>query len=174
LLGESGIGKSLISKAIFGLLSSDDLEITLNNSPYTDYTKSLTCAEIQEKGFFVFQEPSSHLNPLRTLDQQLNEGSIHDPSSNRQILARLFPVNLNVSNYYPFFQNPTGPAAAKNNVSLLPWLLKRSPCCLDSLQMNLPCLSSMNQQEIWTMRIAIYSLKCYSVLRRNLNSLLYS
>ncbi len=92
LLGESGIGKSLISKAIFGLLSSNDLEITLNNSPYTDYTDSLACAEIQEKGFFVFQEPSSHLNPLRTLDQQLNEGSIHDPSSNSQILARLFPA----------------------------------------------------------------------------------
>ena len=92
LLGESGIGKSLISKAIFGLLSSDDLDISLNNSPYADYTQSPVCNDTQEKGFFVFQEPSSHLNPLRTLDRQLNEGSIHDPSNNRQILSRLFPV----------------------------------------------------------------------------------
>jgi peptide/nickel transport system ATP-binding protein len=92
LLGESGIGKSLISKAIFGLLSSDDLEIQLNQSNYTEYTDSSTCTEIQENGFFVFQEPSSHLNPLRTLDQQLNEGSIKDPSKNRDILSRLFPA----------------------------------------------------------------------------------
>jgi len=91
LLGESGIGKSLISKSIFGLLSSEDLEITLNHSKYGEYIKSSTCAEIQENGFFVFQEPSSHLNPLRTLNQQLNEGSITDPSNNRAILSRLFP-----------------------------------------------------------------------------------
>jgi peptide/nickel transport system ATP-binding protein len=92
LLGESGIGKSLISKAIFGLLSSDDLEVTLNNSPYSDYTQSDTCHQIQEEGFFVFQEPSSHLNPLRTLNQQLNEGSITDHANNKQIIARLFPA----------------------------------------------------------------------------------
>jgi peptide/nickel transport system ATP-binding protein len=92
LLGESGIGKSLISKAIFGLLSSEELNITLNNLPYSDYTKNLTCKNIQEKGFFVFQEPSSHLNPLRTLQQQLNEGSIKDSSSNQTILTRLFPA----------------------------------------------------------------------------------
>ena len=92
LLGESGIGKSLISKAIFGLLSSDDLKISLNDKSYTDYTKSLTCRQIQDKGFFVFQEPSSHLNPMRTLDQQINEGSIRDNSSNRQILTSLFPT----------------------------------------------------------------------------------
>jgi len=92
LLGESGIGKSLISKTIFGLLSSDDLEVTLNNLPYSDYTQSDRCHQIQDEGFFVFQEPSSHLNPLRTLNQQLNEGSITDPKNNRQILARLFPA----------------------------------------------------------------------------------
>jgi peptide/nickel transport system ATP-binding protein len=92
LLGESGIGKSLLSKAIFGLLSSDDLEISFNNLPYTNYTQSETCNDLKTNGFFVFQEPSSHLNPLRTLNQQLNEGSISDPSSNRQILSRLFPA----------------------------------------------------------------------------------
>lgn len=92
LLGESGIGKSLISKAIFGLLSADELEISFNHSPYSDYIQSKTCREMQENGFFVFQEPSSHLNPLRSLNQQLNEGSISDPSTNRQILSRLFPA----------------------------------------------------------------------------------
>jgi len=92
LLGESGIGKSLISKAIFGLLSSEDLEISFNDLPYADYMQSKECHELKKNGFFVFQEPSSHLNPLRTLNQQLNEGSISDPSSNRQILSRLFPA----------------------------------------------------------------------------------
>ena len=88
LLGESGIGKSLISKTIFGLLSPDELKISLNQLPYSEYIKGSTCTEIQEKGFFVFQEPSSHLNPLRTLAQQLNEGSISDPATNETILFK--------------------------------------------------------------------------------------
>ena len=92
LLGESGIGKSLISKAIYGLLSSPELEVRLNQSAYTNYLESTICGQIQENGFFVFQEPSSHLNPLRTLNQQLNEGSIKDPSQNREILTHLFPT----------------------------------------------------------------------------------
>ena len=91
LLGESGIGKSLISKAIFGLLSPEELKIDINQTDYSEYIQSATCEEIQEEGFFVFQEPSSHLNPLRTLYQQLNEGSIENPSSNRNILTKLFP-----------------------------------------------------------------------------------
>ena len=55
LLGESGIGKSLISKAIVGLLSSEDLNISFNDLPYINYKNSPTCSDIQEKGFFVFQ-----------------------------------------------------------------------------------------------------------------------
>jgi ABC-type glutathione transport system ATPase component len=92
LLGESGIGKTLISKAIFGLLPAMELDVTINDQGYTEYISSPICTDIQKQGFFVFQEPSSHLNPMRTLAEQLNEGSIRDTSANKQILSRLFPA----------------------------------------------------------------------------------
>ncbi len=92
LLGESGIGKTLISKAIFGLLPATELDITINDQTYAEYISSPICIDIQKQGFFVFQEPSSHLNPMRTLAEQLNEGSIRDTSANKQILSHLFPA----------------------------------------------------------------------------------
>jgi len=92
LLGESGIGKTLISKAIFGLLPATELDIAINDHTYAEYISSPICTDIQKQGFFVFQEPSSHLNPMRTLAKQLNEGSIRDTSANKQILSHLFPA----------------------------------------------------------------------------------
>lgn len=76
LFGESGIGKSVISKAFYGLLDSEDLKIRINNQDYSEYLKNNLVCDQKKHGFFVFQEPSSHLNPLRTLDVQLNEGSL--------------------------------------------------------------------------------------------------
>ncbi len=92
LLGESGIGKTLISRTIFGLLPGTELQITINGQNYSDYLRTDTCRQIQSQGFFVFQEPSSHLNPMMTLSDQLNEGSIHDASTNGKILHELFPA----------------------------------------------------------------------------------
>jgi len=76
LFGESGIGKSLISKAIFGLIDTEFLKVHINGKPYEAYVRSREMARQQRDGFFVFQEPSSHLNPLETLRQQLQEGRL--------------------------------------------------------------------------------------------------
>lgn len=76
LFGESGIGKSIISKAFYGLLDGDDLKIKINDFDYPEYLKKDLVTEQKDTGFFVFQEPSSHLNPLRKLAVQLNEGSL--------------------------------------------------------------------------------------------------
>lgn len=92
LLGESGIGKTLISRAIFGLLPADELKIEINGLPYFEYLNSKHCRAIRQNAFFVFQEPSSHLNPMRTLLEQLNEGDIRDASHNREIIDALFPA----------------------------------------------------------------------------------
>jgi len=76
LFGESGIGKSLIAKAIFGLIDSDALRVRINNQAYRSYIAGRSVARLQHNGFFVFQEPSSHLNPLETLRGQLTEGRL--------------------------------------------------------------------------------------------------
>ena len=81
LFGESGIGKSIISKAIYGLLDPEELRIKINNKLYENYLQSAEMKDIQANGFFVFQEPSTHLNPLLSLQTQLSEGSLQDVSS---------------------------------------------------------------------------------------------
>ena len=76
LFGESGIGKSIISKAIYGLLDPQELDVVVNEMDYETYLNTRHAVEMKQYGFFVFQEPSSHLNPLMTLSEQLREGSL--------------------------------------------------------------------------------------------------
>ncbi len=89
LFGESGIGKSLISKALYGLLDTSELAVTINDTPYADHLKSKWLTESRANSFFVFQEPSSHLNPLMKISEQLNEGSL-DCGNERDILEYLW------------------------------------------------------------------------------------
>ncbi len=90
LFGESGIGKSMISKAIYGLLDPAELDITINGEPYRHYLNAPTTRELQQHGFFVFQEPSSHLNPLMRLADQLREGSLARAANEAGILRQLW------------------------------------------------------------------------------------
>ena len=76
LFGESGIGKSLTGKAIFGLLDPDQLDVSVNGVPLPAYLNRRETHTRREHGFFVFQEPSTHLNPLMMLDEQMREGSL--------------------------------------------------------------------------------------------------
>ncbi|MCX7726540.1 MAG: ATP-binding cassette domain-containing protein [Chitinispirillaceae bacterium] len=78
LFGESGIGKSLISKAIYGVFVNTDLQIEIDGKPYGRHLSDSWTKNVKKNSFFVFQEPSSHLNPLLTLKEQLNEGSLAD------------------------------------------------------------------------------------------------
>ncbi len=90
LFGESGIGKSLSALAIAGLLDPDQLSIRINGMVYEEYRRSDELARIRQNGFFVFQEPSSHLNPLMTLQSQLTEGALAKSSDDGFLLQRLW------------------------------------------------------------------------------------
>jgi peptide/nickel transport system ATP-binding protein len=90
LFGESGIGKSLIARALYGLLDPAELAIRINDRTYTEYMRSREVREIQQYGFFVFQEPSSHLNPLMTLHDQMREGSFAGAPDEMEVLHALW------------------------------------------------------------------------------------
>jgi ABC-type glutathione transport system ATPase component len=104
LFGESGIGKSLVGKTLFGLLDESEYAATVNGEWYSTYTGRPEVVRARERGFFVFQEPSSHLNPLQTLDAQLREGMLaeaQDPiapvrelwaEGDRGQIAQIIPV----------------------------------------------------------------------------------
>jgi peptide/nickel transport system ATP-binding protein len=90
LFGESGIGKSLIAKSIFGILDPEEFNIEFNKQPYSKYTNSACLKEVRENGFFVFQEPSTHLNPLMSIKEQLDEGEIAQRFRKSKILQKLW------------------------------------------------------------------------------------
>jgi peptide/nickel transport system ATP-binding protein len=90
LFGESGIGKSLVNRAVYGLLAPDEFTFEINGLKGTDYLQSPSTREILEHGFFVFQEPSTHLHPLLTIREQLREGSLAGERDERRILRELW------------------------------------------------------------------------------------
>ncbi|MGB2959115.1 MAG: ATP-binding cassette domain-containing protein [Bacteroidota bacterium] len=90
LLGESGIGKSLTGKAIYGLLDPEQLSVVMNGEQYRSYRRDRLTRRFQRDGFFVFQEPSTHLNPLMNLDEQIREGSLANATSEATVLRELW------------------------------------------------------------------------------------
>ncbi len=112
LFGESGIGKSLTARALFGLLDPADLSVTINGHSYDSYCASGSARRMREHGFFVFQEPSSHLNPLMTLREQISEGSLAGGDRQR-ILHELWrdsaPADVeHLLSVYPKPHRPSG------------------------------------------------------------------
>jgi peptide/nickel transport system ATP-binding protein len=113
LFGESGIGKSLLAKALYGLLSPEEFTITINGESYDRYCEKDETREIQQSSFFMFQEPSSHLNPLLTIGSQLNEGSLTGRLQYSGILQRLWEKTdssfmKNMLGIYPKPYRPSG------------------------------------------------------------------
>ncbi len=127
LFGESGIGKTLIAQTIFGLVLADQLRIAINGKTYHTYLHSAYLRNLQLNGFFVFQEPSTHLNPLMTIEDQLNEGSLSQNLNNRPILQSLWDNDFERSvlpllHVYP---KPFRPSGGEKQRFLLAMALKK-------------------------------------------------
>ncbi|RMF59373.1 MAG: ATP-binding cassette domain-containing protein [Calditrichaeota bacterium] len=127
LFGESGIGKTLISKAIYGLLDDTRLEIWINGLSYSDYCKDELTRQFQRNGFFVFQEPSTHLNPLIPLGAQLREGSLRKVSEEKEILKTLWDNSseTTVREILKVFPKPYRPSGGEKQRILLAMALKK-------------------------------------------------
>ena len=121
LFGESGIGKSLLAKAIYGILSSEEFDITINGESYDRYCSKSKTKEIQQNSFFMFQEPSSHFNPLLTIGSQLNEGSLINRLQHSDILQRLWETTDNniIKKMLKVFPKPYRPSGGEKQRFLL-------------------------------------------------------
>jgi peptide/nickel transport system ATP-binding protein len=126
LFGESGIGKSVISKALYGFSHGADLQMEINGRPYGDHLKDPWTQSVKRNSFFVFQEPSSHLNPLMTISDQLNEGSLAGMSE-REILARLWrtATDTALKKILRVFPKPYRPSGGEKQRILLAMAFKR-------------------------------------------------
>jgi peptide/nickel transport system ATP-binding protein len=134
LFGESGIGKSMLSKAVYGLLDPDELEVTIDNRPYPDYLLDPKTKEIGKNSFFVFQEPSSHLNSLLKIDDQLNEGSLSQSRVQEQILSRLWQNSdeKTMQGILRVFPKPYRPSGGEKQRILLAMAFKKIDVLLKS------------------------------------------
>ena len=127
LFGESGIGKSLISKAIYGLLDPDEFAVTINGKDYDRYLRTEETRRIKENGFFVFQEPSSHLNPLLPLGVQLREGSLSKAPNESELLRQLWDTDsvAPVQKLLEVYPKPYRPSGGEKQRMFLAMALKK-------------------------------------------------
>jgi len=137
VFGESGIGKSLLAKAVYGLLDTDQLSIQINGAPYRSYLRSRLFSNLTKEGFFVFQEPSSHLNPLLKINDQLKEGNLKEAGEGRGILHHLFDTtNADyLRSVLDIFPRPYRPSGGEKQRLLLAMAFKRLNMYIKS---NLP------------------------------------
>jgi peptide/nickel transport system ATP-binding protein len=134
LFGESGIGKSLIARAIYGLLDPDDLDVTVNGETYRRYAGSAEAEAIRKNGFFVFQEPSSHLNPLLRLGEQLREGSLAAAEGETELLRGLWDSDARgqIEGLLRVYPKPHRPSGGEKQRMFLAMALKKIDMVLGS------------------------------------------
>jgi peptide/nickel transport system ATP-binding protein len=142
LFGESGIGKSMISKAVYGLLDPSGLNITVNSGPYLKHLKDPWTKAVQRTGFFVFQEPSSHLNSLMRISQQLDEGSLAHAKGGGEILQYLWQTQSSqtIQSITKVFPKPFRPSGGEKQRVLLAMAFKKIELFLRLTALRLPNL----------------------------------
>jgi ABC-type glutathione transport system ATPase component len=134
LFGESGIGKSLIARAFYGLLDPDDFSVRISGRDYASYLADDSTRAMQENGFFVFQEPSSHLNPLMNIRQQLQEGILAQWPNGIGDLKQLWQGEAahEVDKLLEVYPKPFRPSGGEKQRVLLAMALVKMDLMIDS------------------------------------------
>jgi ATPase components of various ABC-type transport systems, contain duplicated ATPase len=147
LFGESGIGKSLICKAIYGLLDPDELSISINNAPYRAHLDAPSTKAVQQSSFFVFQEPSSHLNPLLRISEQLSEGSLSSVPVVDDSLRKLWENSNDetIKKILALYPKPYRPSGGEKQRMLLAMAFKKIGTFLQSPSGNLATLFAFDE-----------------------------
>lgn len=98
LVGESGSGKTLLCRALMRLLPSPELQvcgrsIRLEGVDLLALDSARIKAQRGRQLGMIFQNPSSHLNPLMRIGEQISEGiSLHQGASKRE--ARALSIDI--------------------------------------------------------------------------------
>ncbi len=142
LFGESGIGKSLIARALYGLLDPEEFTITIDGQPYEQYLRKPETRAMSESGFFVFQEPSSHLNPLIPLGEQINEGSLSKAPGEAEILKELWEGSdaEEIEKLLDVYPKPYRPSGGEKQRMFLVMALKKMDLMLRGQRDSTTCL----------------------------------
>jgi peptide/nickel transport system ATP-binding protein len=127
LFGESGIGKSMLCKAVYGQLDPDELQVSVSGMPYHEYLTAPETIAVRQSSFFVFQEPSSHLHPLMRLGEQLHEGSITGVENDERILSRFWKTtdNAKLKGILDVYPKPYRPSGGEKQRVLLAMAFKK-------------------------------------------------
>jgi ABC-type glutathione transport system ATPase component len=127
LFGESGIGKSLIAKALYGILGEEELDVRIDGRQYAEYLALPETRARRASSFFVFQEPSSHLNPLMTLEAQLAEGSLAGGPPTLEIARRLWEPGqeAELASLLTVYPKPHRPSGGEKQRMLIAMALKQ-------------------------------------------------
>ncbi len=127
LFGESGIGKTMLAKAVYGLLDPALFKITVNGKSYPAYLEETQRRALEQNSFFVFQEPSSHLNPLLSLGEQLREGTLANAKGETAVLERLwqYSARTDVSRLLSTFPKPYRPSGGEKQRILIGMAFKK-------------------------------------------------
>ncbi len=110
LFGESGIGKTLVAKTLYGILDQQEWQISITDKDYRDYLASPDLRSIQSNGYFVFQEPSTHLDPLSAIDNHLQLPAENFSGPAQNIISRFFSESeqRQIFRLYPQPFRPSG------------------------------------------------------------------
>lgn len=140
LFGESGIGKSILAKALYGIFDHDQLSITINNHDYAAHVSASWTKAIQRSSFFVFQEPSSHLNPLIKISQQLREGTLGDSAGEQEVLRALWHTadDTAIKKIVDIYPKPYRPSGGEKQRVLLAMAFKKINHFVQSGSASLP------------------------------------
>lgn len=124
LFGESGIGKTLLAKTIFGLTDAARLEATVNGETYSSWQQSDRVTSFRKAGFFVLQEPSSQFNPSMTIREQYREADLARPDFETSILNGLWKSD-GWQDLAGLFPQPFRPSGGEKQRFLLAMALKK-------------------------------------------------
>ena len=127
LLGESGIGKTLIARALYGLLDPEEYTIRINGVRYSNYLADPSLRALRKESFLVFQEPSSHLNPVITIRQQLQEGDLSRGPDPAQTLQELWRggASRDIAGLLELYPRPYRPSGGEKQRVLLAMALRK-------------------------------------------------